>query len=81
MVAVTNTTLLFINEMENAERAKAIFDFRCDRKKTLITTDGMTRGLNFPDVEVIINLGLPNLLEDYYQRISLGGRFGNKNKQ
>lgn len=81
MVNKTSATLLFVNEMEKDEQRKAIFDFQCKRKRILVTTDGMTRGLDFPGLEVIINIGLPNLLEDYSQRISLGGRFGNNNKQ
>lgn len=79
MVAETSATSLLVNEMEEAKRREVIFDFRCKRKNILVTTDGMTRGLDFPGVKAIFNLGLPNLLEDFSQRISLGGRFGNKN--
>lgn len=82
MLANEYASLLFIDELEKNERYDTIFDFRrkCKKNKIMVTTDGILHGLHFPAVGIIINLGLPNLLEDYVQRITLGGRFGNKQK-
>ncbi|PNX82537.1 DEAD-box ATP-dependent RNA helicase 5-like protein, partial [Trifolium pratense] len=43
-----------------------------------IATDVAARGLDIPDVEVVINFSFPLTLEDYVHRIGRTGRAGKK---
>lgn len=43
-----------------------------------IATDVAARGLDIPDVEVVINYSFPLTTEDYVHRIGRTGRAGNK---
>ena len=43
-----------------------------------IATDVTARGLDIPDVEVVINYGFPLTTEDYVHRIGRSGRAGKK---
>jgi ATP-dependent helicase YprA (DUF1998 family) len=43
-----------------------------------IATDVAARGLDIPDVEVVINYSFPLTTEDYVHRIGLTGRAGKK---
>ena len=44
----------------------------------LIATDVAARGLDIPDVEVVINYSFPLTTEDYVHRIGRTGRAGKK---
>lgn len=45
---------------------------------TQIATDVAARGLDIPDVEVVINYSFPLTTEDYVHRIGRTGRAGKK---
>ncbi|GLJ12247.1 hypothetical protein SUGI_0187280 [Cryptomeria japonica] len=60
------------------ERTKAVTLFKDGKCPLLIATDVAARGLDIPDVEVVINYSFPLTTEDYVHRIGRTGRAGKK---
>lgn len=58
------------------QRQNAIQNFTNGHVPILIATDVASRGLDFPNVNYIINYDLPKNLEDYIHRIGRTGRMG-----
>lgn len=56
-------------DMTQANREKAIDDFKAARLSPLIATDVASRGLDVNDVELVINYTFPLTIEDYVHRI------------
>jgi ATP-dependent RNA helicase DBP3 len=59
-----------------ADRTKALQQFKNGEVPLLIATDVAARGLDIPDVEVVINFSFPLTVEDYVHRIGRTGRGG-----
>ena len=72
-----NIDLINGNKTQN-ERKKTIENFYNNKINILIATDIIGRGLDFPNVDLIINYDIPNSKEDYIHRIGRSGRMGNK---
>ncbi|XP_054810410.1 DEAD-box ATP-dependent RNA helicase 5 [Prosopis cineraria] len=60
------------------ERTKALSLFKNGSCPLMIATDVAARGLDIPDVEVVINYSFPLTTEDYVHRIGRTGRAGKK---
>ncbi|XP_015901511.3 DEAD-box ATP-dependent RNA helicase 5 [Ziziphus jujuba] len=60
------------------ERTKALSLFKTGSCPLMIATDVAARGLDIPDVEVVINYSFPLTTEDYVHRIGRTGRAGKK---
>ncbi|PQM41312.1 DEAD-box ATP-dependent RNA helicase 5 isoform X2 [Prunus yedoensis var. nudiflora] len=60
------------------ERTKALSLFKKGSCPLMIATDVAARGLDIPDVEVVINYSFPLTTEDYVHRIGRTGRAGKK---
>ena len=60
------------------ERSKALSLFKEGTCPLLVATDVAARGLDIPDVEVVINFSFPLTTEDYVHRIGRTGRAGKK---
>lgn len=60
------------------DRTKAVTLFKDGKCPLLIATDVAARGLDIPDVEVVINYSFPLTTEDYVHRIGRTGRAGKK---
>ncbi|GMN40819.1 hypothetical protein TIFTF001_010049 [Ficus carica] len=60
------------------ERTKALSLFKSGTCPLMIATDVAARGLDIPDVEVVINYSFPLTTEDYVHRIGRTGRAGKK---
>ncbi|CAH9137721.1 unnamed protein product [Cuscuta epithymum] len=65
---------------DKAQRARteALAQFKDGSCPLLIATDVAARGLDIPDVEVVINYSFPLTTEDYVHRIGRTGRAGKK---
>ncbi|KAL6897339.1 hypothetical protein ACP4OV_007035 [Aristida adscensionis] len=60
------------------DRTKALALFKEGKCPLMIATDVASRGLDIPDVEVVINYSYPLTTEDYVHRIGRTGRAGKK---
>lgn len=63
---------------QQAARTKSLSLFKSGACPLLIATDVAARGLDIPDVEVVINYSFPLTTEDYVHRIGRTGRAGKK---
>ncbi|KAG7598946.1 DEAD/DEAH box helicase domain [Arabidopsis suecica] len=61
-----------------SERTRSLSSFREGSCPLLVATDVAARGLDIPDVEVVINYSFPLTTEDYVHRIGRTGRAGKK---
>ena len=59
-----------------AQRQKALDAFKTGRARILVATDVAARGLDIPDLPLVINHDLPMVAEDYVHRIGRTGRNG-----
>uniref|UniRef100_A0AC34FF11 RNA helicase n=1 Tax=Panagrolaimus sp. ES5 TaxID=591445 RepID=A0AC34FF11_9BILA len=65
-------------DMEQKERDEIMKQFREGQSRVLISTDVWARGLDVPQVSLVINYDLPNNRELYIHRIGRSGRYGRK---
>lgn len=56
------------------ERLSAIDQFKSGERDVLVATDVASKGLDFPQIEHVINFDLPKDIEDYVHRIGRTGR-------
>ncbi|CAN8290431.1 unnamed protein product [Cochlearia groenlandica] len=61
-----------------SERTRSLSLFKEGTCPLLVATDVAARGLDIPDVEVVINYSFPLTTEDYVHRIGRTGRAGKK---
>ncbi|CAN5660264.1 DEAD/DEAH box helicase [soil metagenome] len=59
-----------------AQRQKALNQFKAGKARILVATDVAARGLDIPDLPLVINFELPMVAEDYIHRIGRTGRAG-----
>src|SRR3546814_15775073 len=59
-----------------AQRQKALNLFKAGKARVLVATDVAARGLDIPDLPLVINHDLPMVAEDYVHRIGRTGRHG-----
>ena len=65
-------------QMTSVQRLDVVKDFRDGKTRILITTDLLSRGIDIPQVNLVINYDLPPNKETYIHRIGRCGRFGKK---
>ncbi|KAF5833186.1 P-loop containing nucleoside triphosphate hydrolase protein [Dunaliella salina] len=65
-------------DINQAQRTAAVEGFKSGKIPLLIATDVAARGLDIPDVEVVLNYSFPLTTEDYVHRIGRTGRAGKK---
>eukprot|EP01112_Ceratiomyxa_fruticulosa_P012156 TRINITY_DN3352_c2_g1_i1.p1 TRINITY_DN3352_c2_g1~~TRINITY_DN3352_c2_g1_i1.p1 ORF type:complete len:636 (-),score=158.51 TRINITY_DN3352_c2_g1_i1:55-1962(-) len=61
---------------DQEERDHAIKEFKAGKKDVLIATDVASKGLDFPNIQHVINYDMPKNIEDYVHRIGRTGRGG-----
>jgi len=66
------------SDMEQKDRDTIMKGFRAGESRVLISTDVWARGLDVPQVSLVINYDLPNNRELYIHRIGRSGRYGRK---
>jgi ATP-dependent RNA helicase DDX23/PRP28 len=58
-------------------REQAIAEFRCHKSNILIATDVAARGIDIPNVSLVINYQMVKKFDEYIHRIGRTGRAGN----
>ncbi|KAI0213290.1 putative ATP-dependent RNA helicase DDX41, partial [Lamellibrachia satsuma] len=61
---------------DQEERSIAVDQFRKGEKDVLVATDIASKGLDFPNVQHVINYDMPEDIENYVHRIGRTGRCG-----
>ena len=69
------TTVLH-SMMTQPARTLSLSNFKNQRSRILIATDVASRGLDIPEVDLVINLDLPRVAEDYIHRVGRTARAG-----
>lgn len=59
-----------------AQRKRALEDFRIGRRRVMVATDLAGRGIDVQDIDHVINYDVPGSREDYIHRIGRTGRAG-----
>jgi len=67
-------------DLGQAQRIKALEDFKTGQTGLLVATDVAARGLDIPNVGTVINYSFPLTIEDYIHRIGRTGRGGKSGK-
>jgi len=63
-------------DMTQERRSQAMNDFKGGKTKILVATDVASRGLDIPDVDLVINYTFPLTIEDFVHRCGRTGRGG-----
>ena len=66
------------SNMTQQERDNIVKEFRDGKTRLLLTTDLLSRGIDIPQVNMVINYDLPPNKETYIHRIGRCGRFDKK---
>ncbi|KAI4461384.1 atp-dependent rna helicase dbp3 [Holotrichia oblita] len=61
---------------DQEERSRSVEAFRRQQKDVLVATDVASKGLDFPEVQHVINYDMPDDVENYVHRIGRTGRSG-----
>jgi ATP-dependent RNA helicase RhlE len=72
-----NATAIHSNRTQ-AEREKALADFKNGDVHVLVATDVASRGIDIEDLPIVVNYELPFSPEDYVHRIGRTGRAGSR---
>lgn len=72
-----NNTVIHGSKSQEA-REKAIESFRNHKTNVLIATDVAARGIDVPNVSLVVNYQMPKKFDEYIHRIGRTGRAGNK---
>jgi ATP-dependent RNA helicase RhlE len=65
-------------DKEQAQRERTMENFRQGKSKILIATDVSARGIDIPEVELVVNYDLPDSPEYYVHRVGRTGRGSHK---
>ncbi|KAJ5895100.1 Pre-mRNA-splicing ATP-dependent RNA helicase prp28 [Penicillium taxi] len=68
----------FFGSKTQAEREAALASVRNGSVQVLVATDVAGRGIDVPDVSLVINFNMPSTIETYTHRIGRTGRAGKK---
>ena len=66
------------SDKEQSQREQTMQDFRQGKLKVLIATDVSARGIDIPEVELVVNYDLPETHEYYVHRVGRTGRGSHK---
>ncbi len=73
-------TLTLNNDMTQREREHSLYSFRTGKIDVLVATDVASRGIDIPNITLVVNFTLPERFHQYVHRIGRTGRIGNKGK-
>lgn len=72
------TSVAIHGNKSQAQRLKALAQFKAGTARIMVATDVAARGLDIPDLPLVINFDLPMVAEDYVHRIGRTGRNGSR---
>lgn len=61
---------------DQSERDESIQQFKLGKADVLVATDVASKGLDFPDIQHVVNFDMPEEIENYVHRIGRTGRCG-----
>ena len=73
--ARVRTAVIHGNKGQGA-RSRSLVDFKSGRVSVLVATDIAARGLDIPQLPLVVNYDLPLVAEDYIHRVGRTGRAG-----
>jgi superfamily II DNA/RNA helicase len=62
-------------DRDQAERTKALNNFKNGKVPIIVATDVLARGIDIADVSLIVNYDVPKAVEDYIHRVGRTGRY------
>ncbi|GAM22654.1 hypothetical protein SAMD00019534_058290, partial [Acytostelium subglobosum LB1] len=62
--------------LSQKDRLNALKQFKSGKIRVLVATDVASRGLDIPDVQIVVNYKLSNSSKDYIHRVGRTARFG-----
>jgi len=65
-------------DRSQTEREEALHAFKTGANPVLVATDVAARGLDIPNVALVVNFDMPKQIDDYVHRIGRTGRAGRK---
>jgi ATP-dependent RNA helicase DDX3X len=65
-------------DRSQSEREEALAAFKSGSNPVLVATDVAARGLDIPNVALVVNFDMPKQIDDYVHRIGRTGRAGRK---
>ena len=83
LLAMTLTSLGYPSSalhsmMAQKERALSLAKFRSSQVRILVATDLASRGLDIPDVQLVLNHNVPHVTKDYIHRVGRTARAGRR---
>jgi ATP-dependent RNA helicase DDX47/RRP3 len=67
-------------KLSQTKRLAALNKFKAGQRKILVATDVASRGLDIPEVDLVINYELPKHPKDYIHRVGRTARAGNSGR-
>ncbi|MEZ5041839.1 MAG: DEAD/DEAH box helicase [Saprospiraceae bacterium] len=74
MERVDIPALTIHGDKDQKERSEVLDQFKTGKTNLLIATDVTARGIDIPDIEIVINYDLPEEAENYVHRVGRTGR-------
>lgn len=71
-------TVTIHGDKTSGRRERALQDFKNGTARVMVATDIAARGLDIPDLGIVINYDIPHVKSDYIHRIGRTGRAGTK---
>ena len=62
------------SDLEQAEREDVLMDFTTKKKRVLVATDVLSRGIDIKDINLVVNFDVPKQAEDYVHRVGRTAR-------
>jgi translation initiation factor 4A len=66
------------SDFSQTERDKHLRDFKSGKKRILVTSDLLARGIDISQIDLVVNYEIPVNTDTYIHRIGRTGRFGKK---
>jgi len=71
-------TSVIHGDKSSGVRARALESFKEEKVRVLVATDIAARGLDIPNLEIVMNFDIPHVIGDFLHRIGRTGRAGKK---